>query len=145
MKRMLLGTVVAIAVYWLLSFTTGPLGGAAYQGLSQGAYVWALALIWAAPGFLGSLCGAGIAGRRFILVALALWAVSTLYILQWGYEMQQPARPMTVLEYLGNQWPSLPVGVVGTLLGAWLGAQVAHRLGQKPNNSSKPTPLRGAA
>ncbi|MFC3269378.1 hypothetical protein ACFOED_10180 [Vulcaniibacterium thermophilum] len=145
MKRMFLGTVAAVAIYALVDLMTGPLGQAAYRAFSQEVYVWVLALIWALPGLVGAFCGGLISGRRFFAIALVLWAVPVLYTLQWGYAMQQPARPMGVLEYLGNQLPSLPFGVAAVLLGAWAGGALARQRRQKPNNSSKPTPLRGAA
>lgn len=78
-------------------------------------------------------------------VALVLWTVPVIYALRWGYALQKPAQSMGVLEYLGNQLPSLPMGFAAALLGAWAGGMLARQRGQKAKRSSTPTPLRGAA
>ena len=127
MKSMFLGTVVAVGVNLLVGALTTSFGYSLYQGLEMGVSLWVLGLLSAMPTLMGAFFGAWIAGRRFMWVALLLWAVPMAYTLKWGYALQQPAQAMGVLSFLARQIPMLSLGLAAAVLGAWLGGLMVRR------------------
>ena len=125
--RMLVAAAAAIAVMWLLGFlasvAAGPNGmlSAASDSRTNPLYLLITAI---------AMClGGGIAGKRFIGVALALmgllWLATVLVLLQVARPVQ-PDALARILSYNGLQIAlSMLAACAGAAVGAWLRMQRA--------------------
>ncbi|MGY3265535.1 hypothetical protein [Lysobacter sp. HA35] len=145
MKRQLLGALAAVVVYAAVQMALRPLGQMPWLGLEPRFYPWAIAGYSATPYFVAMLVGGWLARRRFLPWAMMLWLLPSLFVLVWSYRIQSVALPISAGTFLSIQLPVLAFTFAATLVGAWLGGGLSRVSRQKPNTSSKPTPLRGAA
>jgi hypothetical protein len=141
----------AIAACLLASLLTGELIGAAWNAsvlhLPPGA-AYAVWPVLSLSALIGVAVGTFIARGRFLVPALVLWASGCAVALAFGYRLQLAAVPMSLTDFLAFNLPSMSSKLVASACGLLLGRMAYIRWGrasQTPNNSSKPTPLRGAA
>ncbi|MFC0682876.1 hypothetical protein ACFFGH_34015 [Lysobacter korlensis] len=100
-------------------------------------------LLTAAIALLGAGLGGYLARSRFLVPALVmhalLWAVAFYFV----YQIAQLTGHGSLLALLQQNAPGFFLSLLGVSCGALIGQALARR--RQPNNSSKPTPLRGAA
>jgi hypothetical protein len=147
-KRLIAAVIVCLAVSALSREAIDVIWKAAAQPAMPH---WAIHVYWpvaAISPFLGIAAGTLVARGHFAAAAAGIWLLWTSLTLTIGYQIQLAALPVSLSEYLAaNLAPflwSLVASVSGFIAGRWLNSRQG-RGGQSPNNSSKPTPLRGAA
>ena len=97
-------------------------------------------LVWLLATFVGGV----VARQRFVPIAAVAWCVVWATILGILYSIAAGAGQASLAGLLGYNWGSMATTLAANVAGAMLGQLVA-RSRSRPNNSSKPTPLRGAA
>jgi hypothetical protein len=146
-KRMLGAVAVCLAVGLIANEVLGLAWNAAFLKLPHwAAYVFAPA--FAVSTLAGVAVGTFVARGRFLYPALVLWLLSTVIVLSVGYRAQVAGMPMSFVDYLAFNLPGIGSRLVASALGLALGSAAYNRwssVGRASNNSSKPTPLRGAA
>lgn len=146
MKRM----IVAIAACVVVWIGVGELLGLAWNAVSLSLSDWAeyaFPTLSALPALAAVAVGTFIARGRFLVPALMLWVLGTAFALTVGFRIQIAALPMTSIDFLARNLPYIGSTLVASACGLALGRAVyALQLARRtPNNTSKPTPVRGAA
>ena len=97
----------------------------------------------AAISLLAAICGGYVARERFAVPALSTCLLSWCGAIYLLYLIAEPTGQAHLRVILGHNWAAILVSLLAAAAGAVAGQAFARR--QQPNNSSKPTPLRGAA
>jgi hypothetical protein len=97
----------------------------------------------AAVSLLAAICGGYVARERFVVPALSICLLSWCAAIYLLYLIAAPTGQAHLGAILGHNWVAILASLLAAAAGAVAGQAFARR--QQPNNSSKPTPLRGAA
>ena len=146
MKRMLAAVVATLVVGTLVGELFGLAWNATFLRLPDWAG-YAFPPLSALSTLAGVAVGTFVARGRLLAPAVLLWALGTFSALTFGFNMQVAAMPMTFIDFLARNLPYIASTLVASACGLALGraAYGWQQAGRAPNNSSKPTPLRGAA
>jgi hypothetical protein len=129
------GVYALLSLAWLIPFI------ARQTGLAHGVPDTVTGpAVWVVATFVGGF----VAKHRFVPFAVLAWATVWGLILFTLYSIAAPLGQASLPRLLQYNAVALAATLAANITGAVLG-QLAARSASRPNNSSKPTPLRGAA